>query len=319
MAYKFATGSVYRGDIYHENDAEKNTYLDWSDNAIGLVAGGTSVLVLSGTDPIVAIGGQPSPNFALDIPVSASTVRMGQLELGAWPNSTGYAFVGHSFQDHHGSNAHLRYNILLTANGSISLNSLTGQDMYFRIGTVIKAGIDSNGFFGIGPNAGHSSGFTPSAQLHVSSSDDEMAFLCHDAQQNPVLAVTGSGRVGIGTDDPTSTFEVSGSQAGNYTSITGNRTVDETDYIIDYTGDGNATITLPDVSGITGRMYHIISHAQGELDALTITGSGGQFQGPNLQDDSDSIDIDGWTPQSITVVSTGDNWFILTDNRSQGE
>ena len=132
------------------------------------------------------------------------------------------------------------------------------------------------------------------------------------------MHLTTDGELGIGTTTPTSTFEVSGSQAGNYTSITGNRTVDETDYIIDYTGDGNATITLPDVSGITGRMYHIISHAQGETDTLTITGSGGKFQGPNLDDDSDSIDIDSWVPQSITVVSTGGNWFILTDNRSQG-
>jgi len=65
-------------------------------------------------------------------------------------------------------------------------------------------------------------------------------------------------------------------------------------------------------------MYYIISHAQGENDALTITGSGGQFQGPNLDSDSDSIDIEGWTPQSVTVVSTGGNWFILEDNRTQG-
>ena len=129
----------------------------------------------------------------------------------------------------------------------------------------------------------------------------------------------GTNRAGIGQTSPTSTFEISGSQAGNYTSITGDRTLGETEYIVDYSGDGNATITLPDVSGITGRMYHIISHAQGENDALTITGSGGQFQGPNLDSDSDSIDIDGWTPQSVTIVSTGGNWFILEDNRTQHE
>ena len=47
MAYKFATGSVYRGDIYHENDAEKNTYLDWSDNAFGIVTDGSLILAIS--------------------------------------------------------------------------------------------------------------------------------------------------------------------------------------------------------------------------------------------------------------------------------
>jgi hypothetical protein len=128
--------------------------------------------------------------------------------------------------------------------------------------------------------------------------------------------------VGIGTASPTSTFEVNGSQAGNYTEVStagsSSLTLDGTHYIVDYTGDGAGRITLPNVSGITGRTYHIISHNQDQEAALTITGSGGQFQGPNLDDDSDSIDIDGWVPQSVTVVSTGGNWFILTDNRSQG-
>ena len=131
------------------------------------------------------------------------------------------------------------------------------------------------------------------------------------------LTILDSGYVGIGTASPSSTFEVSGSQAGNYTSTTASRVLGETEYMVDYTGNGDATITLPAVSGITGRVYHIISHAQGENDVLTVTGSGGQFQGPNLEGDTDSIDIEGWTPQSLTVVSTGGNWFILTDNRVQ--
>ena len=210
----------------------------------------------------------------------------------------------------------MKYNILIGSGGDLSLNSVAGQDMYFRIGAVIKAAFDSNGFFSIGPDAGHA--WTPTSLLHLSSSDDQMIFICHDSEQNPLLAVTGSGRVGIGTSSPASTFEVSGSQAGNYTQTTGDITFNETHYIVDYTGNGAATFTLPNVSGITGRTYHIISHNQHETAALTITGSGGQFQGPNLDEDSNSISIDGWVPQSVTVVSTGGNWFILTDNRSQG-
>jgi hypothetical protein len=124
--------------------------------------------------------------------------------------------------------------------------------------------------------------------------------------------------VGIGTATPNSTFQVSGSQAGNYTQADGNITFNETHYIVDYTGNGNATFTLPDVSGITGRVYHVLCHQKSEEEVnLTVTGSGGQFQGPNLEGDQDSIRIDGTTPQSITVVSTGGNWFVLNDNRSQ--
>ena len=52
MSYKFTTGSVNRGDIYNEDDAQKNTYLDWSEDAIGFVAGGTTCLTISGSGAV---------------------------------------------------------------------------------------------------------------------------------------------------------------------------------------------------------------------------------------------------------------------------
>ena len=127
----------------------------------------------------------------------------------------------------------------------------------------------------------------------------------------------GTNRVGVATTSPTSTFEISGSQAGNYTQTAGNITFTETHYVVDYTGNGNATFTLPASSGVTGRQYHILSHAQGGGDTLTVTGSGGAFQGAHLEGDSTSVNIDGNTPQSLTVLSTGTNWFILHDGRTQ--
>ena len=63
MAYKFATGSVFRGDIYHENDGERNTYIDWSDNAFGVVTDGTLVLAVTS-----AVGiGTSAPDYLLDV------------------------------------------------------------------------------------------------------------------------------------------------------------------------------------------------------------------------------------------------------------
>jgi hypothetical protein len=130
------------------------------------------------------------------------------------------------------------------------------------------------------------------------------------------LTILDSGYVGIGTASPSSTFEVSGSQAGNYTVITGDMTLDETHYIADLATNATTTVTLPAASGVTGRTYHILSTGNGD-DTLTIDSNGGQFMGSNQSEGpEDSIEIEG-SAQSVTLVSTGTYWFILTDNRQQ--
>ena len=66
MAYKYAKGNVYRGDIYNEDDTQGNTYLDWNEDAVGIVAGGTTVFVVSGSTAKVGIG-TDSPDYTLDV------------------------------------------------------------------------------------------------------------------------------------------------------------------------------------------------------------------------------------------------------------
>jgi hypothetical protein len=178
----------------------------------------------------------------------------------------------------------------------------------------IRMTLDKSGSLGIGTQS-------PTALLHVSSSNDAItgSLLQIDSKDlGPVLFVTGSGRVGIGTATPNSTFQVSGSQAGKYTVISGSMTLDETHYIADLTGAIAATVTLPAASGVTGRTYHILTTYQGD-EVLTITGSGGQFMGSSQQaGPEEEIGITG-SAQSVTLVSTGAYWFILTDNRQQQE
>ena len=64
MAYKYSKGKTFQGDIYNEDDTQLNTYLDWSEDAVGIVAGGNTTLVVSGTT--VGIGTQ-SPTYTLDV------------------------------------------------------------------------------------------------------------------------------------------------------------------------------------------------------------------------------------------------------------
>ena len=360
MAYKYSKGKTYQGDIYDEDDTQRDTYIDFGGgvsgkgNYIGLVASGSAVLVVTGSS--VGIG-TASPTHEFEVyPDEDITAIIGR------------AFVGHSFNTDAATFGHRdlqgsRYAIYQSAAGMTILNTGDSQPMYFRINESNKAILDSNGKLGIGT-------VSPSKKLHVSGSNADASILvASDAAAIELYPASGpslrfgtpgttyayqiygtysgkhqiqlvsdldfqisgakggvgyyfdqsEGNVGIGTATPNSTFQVSGSQAGNYTQAAGNFTFDETHYIVDYTGDGDATFTLPDVSGITGRVYHIISHNQSEEDVnLTVTGSGGQFQSPSFESgDQDSIRINGNTPQSITVVSTGGNWFVLNDNRAQ--
>ena len=139
---------------------------------------------------------------------------------------------------------------------------------------------------------------------------------------NLIRTIASTDMVGINTGDPHSTLHISGSQAGNYTDVStsgaGALTFGASHFIVNYTGNGDAVFTLPDVSKITGRQYHILHNCQGDIDVLTVTGSGGQFLGVHLEGPQNSVNINGSTPQSISIVSTGDNWFILHDGRSQG-
>ena len=49
MSYKYSTGSVRRGDIYDEDDAQANTYIDWTSggDAVGIITGGSTTFIVS--------------------------------------------------------------------------------------------------------------------------------------------------------------------------------------------------------------------------------------------------------------------------------
>ena len=74
MSYKYSTGSVYRGDIYFEDDREgASTYIDFGQDTITLRPSGTAQLYVE--DGKVGIG-TTSPSDILHIQGNASTTRL---------------------------------------------------------------------------------------------------------------------------------------------------------------------------------------------------------------------------------------------------
>lgn len=347
MSYKYTRGAVHRGDIYAEKDEDTDgdTFIDFEEDSIGFVTDGNQRLVISVSDISSSVSLSASSfhgdgSGLTDITATAAPAGLnGQIQFNNQGSAAGTAELywhvtnnrlgigtnnpskdldiegASSAMIQFNATNHRAYNVGSDGYGFVIHDASTGGTAGYRF--VISDQAVALGYVGIGAGASIAGNNHPDALLHLSSSDDGAIFRADATNGTTVLFATGSNRVGIGTSTPASTFEVIGSQAGNYTQTAGNITVNETHYVVDYTGDGNATFTLPASSGVTGRQYHILSHAQGATDKLTITGSGGAFQGVYLEGDANSVTIDGNTPQSITVLSTGTNWFVLHDGRSE--
>ena len=86
MAYKYTKGSVERGDIYNEDDTQGNTFLDWSEDALGVVVGGSSNLLVSAS--AVAIGYDQShepPSYTLTVGDEVLVVSGSCVGIGSSP------------------------------------------------------------------------------------------------------------------------------------------------------------------------------------------------------------------------------------------
>lgn len=103
-----------------------------------------------------------------------------------------------------------------------------------------------------------------------------------------------------------STFQVNGSMSSNITTITASQAVNEADNtVLANTTGGPITVTLPDPSGIAGRMYTIKKIGTGGIDnALTITPTSGTIDG-----NGNYIIYNDWT--FVTLQTDGTNWYVI--------
>jgi len=81
VSYKYSTGSVYRGDIYYENDVGRNTCIDFEEDFIALKTAGNSELVVSGSKVGV---GTSIPTQNLHVSGASNTVLRVQGPPGSY-------------------------------------------------------------------------------------------------------------------------------------------------------------------------------------------------------------------------------------------
>ncbi len=130
--------------------------------------------------------------------------------------------------------------------------------------------------------------------------------------QNTAIAQGGfnvnfsGGNVAVGSATaPTSTFQVTGSQAGSYRKVTAGATLAATDYIVLANATSGAiTLTLPTASTCTGRMYYI-----GKSDE---TANAVNFSPALYLTETTTIASVNFA-KKYKIVSDGSNWWIYNE------
>ena len=217
--------------------------------------------------------------------------------------------------------------LALAQNGSASVNLAIGNATLYQHttgtnnvavgGEACRNGSTHNSVTSIGYQAGYdtlgtgvtyigrAAGYTDGSTATGSSLTNATALGYYaqvTASNSLVLGGTGSYLVkgGIGTATPNSRWHVNGSFATAYRAITALRTLDDTDHVIECTAN-TFTITLPAVSGLTGRQYIVKNTGAG---TITLDGNASET-------------IDGSTTQTVaagakmTIVCTGTAWISI--------
>jgi hypothetical protein len=130
---------------------------------------------------------------------------------------------------------------------------------------------------------------------------DDVGFRIKTNNSNRVY-IKGSGEVGIGTNNPTSTFSVQGSVSHKVSVVTANTTLDDTYHTVLVNSTSALTITLPNPSPTNvGRTYVIKNINTG---VVTISG---------VIDDSTWLTLR--QRETVEIISNGSDWVVVGGNQ----
>ncbi len=122
-----------------------------------------------------------------------------------------------------------------------------------------------------------------------------------------LFVVQANAQVGVGTTTPNSTLDIRGSLSAGYRAFSTNTIAAVTDHALVFTGVSAASLTLPDATTCTGRIYWVKSTST-NASVLTIATTSAQT-------------IDGLTSWNITqtnkvvgLISNGANWVIASES-----
>ncbi len=163
-------------------------------------------------------------------------------------------------------NNYLQLNIQNTSSGTSASSDVVatannGDETTNFVDMGINGGGNTNNIMG-GANDAYLYNLGQNFLIGTGTAAKSLVFLTGGSVQstNEKMRIDGSGNVGIGTNTPTSTLSVAGSQSVSYRNGTGAYTVLNTDYVIINTGGSTPTWTLPLASSYAGRVYRLINH-----------------------------------------------------------